>query len=307
MKTPEDFGIDSNGGRYYECIYSMKHLNYYDAEEHLEWCRTRFAEDVYHAEPLPEWDGATQQFLVIARKVYRTSGDEGLMKYFNEFAEFVMAHLPLVKIIDEYQNYNSRVLAYNDYICEQKGMTHTQKHPDYILELLKWYPVCWKTYWDYCGSDSQNCGGNFRREYAADGNRDDWGKRYDYFVDSLTNVFNERINKVIQEHEELTKSTEPKHNKNMTTTEVKQQIEAANIVEVIFTKKNGERRVMNASRNWQFLRDCGDELEYSDPTGKPNYDREAAGHVLVWDCDERDWRTIIAANVISIRSIDEEC
>ena len=198
MKTPSDFGIDPYGGRNGKGIYGTKWISYYDAEDYIERCRTRFAVDVYHAKPLPRWDGATQQFLVMAREVWENGGDDALQRYFSEFADYVILHLPLYERIDEWQDYNSRVIAYNDYVCEQSNGTiqHTVTHPDYYRELLDWFPQNWETYWKWCGSDSQRCGGDFKRYYSFQGERDGWGEREKRFYE-LAQVF---VDKIKAEH-----------------------------------------------------------------------------------------------------------
>ena len=194
MKTPTDFGIDPYGGRNGNGIYGTKWISYYDAENYIERCRTRFAEDVYNAGPLPKWDGATQQFLVMARKVWENGGDDALHRYFSEFADYVIQHLPLYERIDEWQDYNSRVIAYNDYVCEQSNgkLQHQVTHPDYYRELLDWFPQNWRTYWEWCGSDTQRCGGEFKRYYTYRGERDEWGNREKRFYE-LAQVFIDKV------------------------------------------------------------------------------------------------------------------
>lgn len=195
MKTPQDFNIDPYGGRYGNGIYSTKWICYYDAEDYIEMCRTRFAEDVYHAPPLPSWDGFTQQFLVVAEDIFVKEGDEGLIRYFNEFADYVIEKLPSYEKINEWYEEDSRIIAYNDYVCERSGgkITHKTKHPDYVSKVLSWLTNNWNTYWEWCGSDSQRCGGNFRRYYAAAEGNDKWGERYDYFVSTIAKGFNDKI------------------------------------------------------------------------------------------------------------------
>ena len=196
MKTPQDFNINPYGSRSGNGIYSTKWICYYDAERYIEMCRTRFAEDVYHAAPLPPWNGFTQQFLEVAREVFTKEGDEGLIRYFNEFADYVIEKLPSYEKINEWYEEDSRIIAYNDYVCEQSGgkITHKAKHPDYVREVLSWLTNNWNTYWEWCGSDSQRCGGNFRRYYAAAEGNDKWGERYEYFVSTIAKGFNDKIN-----------------------------------------------------------------------------------------------------------------
>lgn len=195
MKTPKDFGIDPYGSRNGKGIYATKWLCYYDAEDYIERCRTRFAEDVYHAKLLPKWDGATQQFLVVAKEIYEKSGDKGLIDYFSHFADYLILHLPLYEKIDEWRDYNSRVIAYNDYVCEQSNgkIQHDIKHPDYITEIIEWLPNNWETYWRYCGSDCQRCGGDFRYFYNGKGTREEWGERNRRFNEEIIKPFIDRI------------------------------------------------------------------------------------------------------------------
>ena len=311
MKTPSDFGIDPCGARNGNNIYGTKWISYYDAEEYIEDCRTRFAEDVCKVPPLPKWDGATQQFLVACAQAFDNGGDEALAKLFSDFADYVITHLPLYKAIDSWRDYNSRVIAYNDYVCEQSEgkLSHRVSHPDYYYELLNWFPSNWHTYWEWCGSDCQRCGGNFRRTYAGKMGREKWGERYDYFVNDLAKIFVDKINEAKSKRTNpcpsgsranLAIKTEQKHNKVMTTDELKNLLGSVDIAQITFTKKNGEERVMNASRNWDFLRSESEELGYTDPVNEPNYDCEARGMVRVWDCDECGWRTIICANITNV-------
>lgn len=91
-----------------------------------------------------------------------------------------------------------------------------------------------------------------------------------------------------------------------TVDELKEKMCAGHIWHVVFTKKNGQTRTMNASRDWKFLRKYGEELGYKSPTNMPTYDADSAGVVRVWDCDEQDWRCIYAAGVQSIENIETE-
>lgn len=88
----------------------------------------------------------------------------------------------------------------------------------------------------------------------------------------------------------------------MTTTEVKNAIGNAEQVTVTFTKKNGETRVMKCSRNFDHLAANSAETGYVAPTGSAAYDADDKGLVVVWDLAKKAWRSIIAANVISINA-----
>lgn len=195
MKTPTDFGIDPNGGRYGDGLYLISRIGYYDVEDYLERCRTEFAVNEYGAAPLPGWDKVTQQFLVMANEVYDKGGNDALKKYFVDFAEYVILHLPLSKEIDGIREKNTRILAYNYYVAENSNgkIRYNGEHPDYARELLRKIPFNWEQYWEYCGSDTHNCGGNFRRLYASKEGHEKWGERYDYFISELTQAFITRI------------------------------------------------------------------------------------------------------------------
>ena len=205
MKTPSDFGVDPYGARNGKGIYAFKWANYYDAERYLEKCRTRFAEDIYHAEPLPSWDGFSQQFLEVAKREWKKGGDESLLKYFSEFADYVIENLPLYNEIEEWAIYNSRVIAYNDYVCEQSNgtITYDAEQPDYICELLNWFPANWRTYWKYCGHDCQRVGGNFRYTYNWEDGRDKWGERDEHFNNVIAKVFIDKIEEALNKRKAI--------------------------------------------------------------------------------------------------------
>lgn len=205
MKTPSDFGIDPYGARNGKGIYAFKWANYYDAERYLEKCRTRFAEDIYHAEPLPSWDGCSQQFLIIARREWEKGGDERLLEYFSEFADYVIENLPLYKEIEEWAIYNSRVIAYNDYVCEQSNgtITYDAKQPDYICELLDWFSANWRTYWKYSGHDCQRVGGHFRFYYIDAEGRDKRTERDERFNNVIAKVFIDKIEEALNKRKAI--------------------------------------------------------------------------------------------------------
>lgn len=93
----------------------------------------------------------------------------------------------------------------------------------------------------------------------------------------------------------------------MTTTEIIEMMNTNTLWDIEFTKKDGTIRRMIASRDWKFLEEHSDEMEYVKPTGEPNYDAEALGYVRVWDCDNLGWRTVPSGErLIKIEPIKDE-
>lgn len=80
----------------------------------------------------------------------------------------------------------------------------------------------------------------------------------------------------------------------MTVEDIKEAMKRHSLWEVRFTKKNGEERRMIATRDWTFLKENAEEMQWKEPVGKGSYCATAKGLVRVWDCDELDWRTIPA-------------
>jgi hypothetical protein len=78
----------------------------------------------------------------------------------------------------------------------------------------------------------------------------------------------------------------------MSVTDVKFAMANHPLWDVEFLKKDGSVRKMIATRDWKFLEENADEMQYTKPTHPANYDCEAAGMIRVWDCNELDWRTI---------------
>ena len=87
---------------------------------------------------------------------------------------------------------------------------------------------------------------------------------------------------------------------------LKETMKSAPIWHITFTKKNGEKREMNASRDFEFLRENSGELEYEAPVHAATYNAHDRGQVRVWDCDNLGWRSITAALVIDLQAIDAE-
>lgn len=87
---------------------------------------------------------------------------------------------------------------------------------------------------------------------------------------------------------------------------LKETMKSAPIWHITFTKKNGEVREMNASRDFEFLRENSGELEYEAPVHAATYNAHDRGQVRVWDCDNLGWRSITAASVIDLQAIDAE-
>lgn len=74
--------------------------------------------------------------------------------------------------------------------------------------------------------------------------------------------------------------------KFMTVEEVKEQIANNVIVTLTFIKKNGEVRVMKASRNWEFLKTYAPVTCYEAPNGKGlSYDNTEKKLVTVYDME----------------------
>ena len=90
-----------------------------------------------------------------------------------------------------------------------------------------------------------------------------------------------------------------------TVSALKEKMSTGHIWEVVFTKKNGQPRTMNASRDWDFLKENADALGFEIPTCRAAYEADDYGVVRVWDCDEQDWRCIYAEGVLSIVDIDK--
>ena len=84
---------------------------------------------------------------------------------------------------------------------------------------------------------------------------------------------------------------------------LKETMKSAPIWHITFTKKNGEVRSMNASRDFEFLRENSGELEYEAPVHAATYNALDRGQVRVWDCDNLGWRSITAASVIDLEAL----
>lgn len=94
---------------------------------------------------------------------------------------------------------------------------------------------------------------------------------------------------------------------NITVKDIKEKMATHPIWIVKFIKKDGFARKMHASRDWKFLEECGDEMDYKKPENPPNWDEEELKMVRVWDCDELGWRTIPAGErLISLEPLTEE-
>ena len=79
-----------------------------------------------------------------------------------------------------------------------------------------------------------------------------------------------------------------------TVDEIKDSMSHHSLWDIEFKKKDGTLRKMIATRDWKFLEENADELDYKKPTNPANYDCEARNMVRVWDCDELSWKTIPA-------------
>ena len=74
------------------------------------------------------------------------------------------------------------------------------------------------------------------------------------------------------------------------------------VVTLEFTKINGEKRKIVATRNKKVLSSYEGHtfLKFRPPHLGPQYDYRAKGNIVVWDVEKNDWRTIKAANVLDI-------
>ena len=201
MKTPADFNIDPYGARNGKGIYFTRWISYYDAECFIEACRDEFAEKYFNVPKPPPHFADQQRFLTALRTIL--SNDDKLKNTFKQFGEYVIERIYTWPAINEMAEYNDRVIAYDDYVCEHSGgtVTHSVTHPNYIVKFLEWLPSNWRTYWKWVSSDSQNCGGYLRREYASL-IEPEWGDRYERFVSEIVepflDVINERLDKLNQ-------------------------------------------------------------------------------------------------------------
>lgn len=78
----------------------------------------------------------------------------------------------------------------------------------------------------------------------------------------------------------------------MTVADIKFAMANHSLWDVEFLKKDGTVRKMIATRDWKFLEENADEMQYTKPTHPANYDCEACDMVRVWDCNKLGWRTI---------------
>lgn len=62
--------------------------------------------------------------------------------------------------------------------------------------------------------------------------------------------------------------------------------------EVEFLKKDGTTRTMIATRDWKFLEENADEMDYVKPSNSATWDASEKGYTRVWDCNELGWRVI---------------
>lgn len=79
-----------------------------------------------------------------------------------------------------------------------------------------------------------------------------------------------------------------------TVEDIKTLMKSQPLWDIEFQKKNGEIRKMIATRDWKFLEENADEMQYEKPTQNATYDADTRGLVRVWDCNELGWRCIPA-------------
>lgn len=84
---------------------------------------------------------------------------------------------------------------------------------------------------------------------------------------------------------------------------LKDKMKESSIWEIVFIKKDGTERKMNASRDWNFLKENAEHLGFTVPTQEATYNADDKGLVRVWDCDNEGWRCICAERVIKIEPI----
>lgn len=90
-----------------------------------------------------------------------------------------------------------------------------------------------------------------------------------------------------------------------TVEDVKTLMKSQPLWAVEFRKKNGEIRQMIATRDWNFLYENADEMQYEKPTQTATFDAGARGYVRVWDCNELGWRCIpVGERLIKMVPID---
>lgn len=91
----------------------------------------------------------------------------------------------------------------------------------------------------------------------------------------------------------------------MTVEELKNKIgsECMRVIVTFIKRTNGQRRVMDCTRNFKMLMKFDEVLGWVAPNGKGlPYDAEKHGLVVVWDNEKKDFRTIPAGNVLDVLS-----
>ena len=75
--------------------------------------------------------------------------------------------------------------------------------------------------------------------------------------------------------------------------------------EVEFIKKDGSTRTMIATRDWKFLEENADEMDYTKPSNPATWDASEKEYVRVWDCNELGWRVIpTGERLVRLEQID---
>lgn len=77
-----------------------------------------------------------------------------------------------------------------------------------------------------------------------------------------------------------------------TVKDVKSLMKSQPLWDITFQKKNGEIRKMIATRDWNFLSENANEMQFEPPAHRETWDATALGYVRVWDCNELGWRCI---------------
>lgn len=79
-----------------------------------------------------------------------------------------------------------------------------------------------------------------------------------------------------------------------------------NLVIVEFTKANGDRRVMRATRNMQIINEVnGRPSEYVDTAAPKNTNKDNPDLVRLYDVDAKDWRSVKMSSLLKDPKIIE--
>lgn len=81
-----------------------------------------------------------------------------------------------------------------------------------------------------------------------------------------------------------------------------------NVVQLTYVKKNGERREMKCTKSDMILNSFEGQtiLGFTPPKSSPKYNVDATDNLIVWDLEQRDYRTIAAERVTVNAVIPQE-